>query len=208
MRNVSGMTLVETIVSMSLLTLVTAMIIALFIPSMSLFRRQSGKSDAYRGCLMLLEKFRIGLMNAQLETVTVAPDGKAISWQLVQDGVPFSGTTGDPLMASEFALLFHRPQEERVYYKAHAASTPGPQQPAILSFGDLQAACTPTGSKTNVIGRNITEFSIRDKDGGVAIIEPPLSLTITCVVETKGRETNDEEKLTLTTSVTPRSMRW
>ena len=83
-----GITLIEVLVSLSLVSIVTLMLLALFVPSMSLFRRQTGKSDSYRGCLMLLEKFRVGLMNSQMETVTISPTGHAISWQMIEDDPP------------------------------------------------------------------------------------------------------------------------
>ena len=204
-----GFTLFETLVSFGLLLLATGMMVALFVPSMSLFRRQTGKSDTYRGCLMLMEKFRIGLMNSQLETVTVHPNGRAVSWQLVEDNPPFSGTSGDALMSQNFAILYYVEDENRVYYKVYPyAGAGGADQPSILSIADLDTAIVADSNRNNVIGRNIVEFEITDKDGDVGLLEPPLTLSIVSEVDTKGQETNDEETFSLTTSVTPRSMRW
>ena len=62
--------------------------------------------------------------------------------------------------------------------------------------------------KTYVIGRNITEFQITDKDGDVAILEPPISLTITSEIDTEHIGNNDSESFRVQASVTPRSMRW
>jgi len=204
-----GFTLLEVTVSFGLIIVATAMIAALFVPSMSLFRRQTGKSDSYRGCIMLMEKFRIGLMNAQMETVTIAADKQAMSWQLVEDTTPFSASTGDPVMSKNFAILYYVPEEKKVYYKVHEfTGAAGPSQPSILGLADLAQAIVDPSSRTRVIGRNIVEFEISDKNGGVAILEPPLSLRITSEIDTRGQETNDVEKFSLETSVTPRSMRW
>lgn len=205
----TGFTLIELLVSMGLALLGTAMLIALFVPSMSLFRRQSGKSDSYRGCLMMMEKFRLGLMNSQMETVTIAPNGQAISWQLIVDDTPFSGATGDALMSPKFALVSYHPEEKRVYYKEFDyPDYPGPQSPSILSIEELEQACYDETPKGLVMARDIIDFQITDKDGDVFILEPPLRLTITSEVDTKGTETNDTESYSLEATVTPRSMRW
>jgi hypothetical protein len=205
----AGITVLELVVSFGLIGLATMMIVALFVPSMSLFRRQSGKSDSYRSCIMLVEKFRTGLMNSQIETVTIGNDKKAISWQLVDEAVPFSAATGDALMTKNFAILYYVEDEKRVYYKIYEHPDPLPSdRPSILSQTQLDTARAASSSKTYVIGRDMVEFEITDRDGDVAILEPPLSLSITCEVDTKGKETNDTESFSLQSSVTPRSMRW
>ena len=204
-----GVTLLELIVSFTLIIVATAMMVGLFVPSMSLFRRQTGKSDAYRGCLMLMEKFRIGLLNSQLETVTVDPAGHGISWQLVQDNPPFSASTGDAMMSPDFGVLYYQESDKKVYYKVYRfPGAAGLNQPSILGLADLNAARTSHSSRTLVLARDIVEFNITDKDGDVSILEPPLQLSIKCEINTKGQETNDVEVFSLQSSVTPRSMRW
>lgn len=203
-----GFTLVEVIVSFGLLILATGMMVMLFIPSMSLFRRQTGKSDSYRGCLMLMEKFNIGVMNSQMESVTVHPTGDAIAWQLVEDSPPFSGTSGDALMSENFAILYYKEDEKKVYYKIYESGSSTSDQPRALGNGELEAAIDANASRTRVIGRNIVEFDITDKDGDLDILEPPLSLSIVSEIDTRGQETNDEETFGMEISVTPRSMRW
>lgn len=198
----------EMMIAMGLILIATALLASLFIPSMSLFRRQSGKSDVYRGCLMVMERFRTGLMNSQFETITIDPFGTGVSWQLASEDVPFSGVTGDPLLTPDFGLLYYKAEEQKIYYKVHASSVTVLDRPSYLSLTDLQLARDTHSSRTQVIGRNVTEFKITDKDGDLALLEPPLRLSVTCEVNTKGRETNDVERFTLVTSVTPRSMRW
>jgi hypothetical protein len=199
----------EVLVSFGLLLLATGMMVALFVPSMSLFRRQTGKSDSYRGCLMMMEKFRVGLLNAQMETLTIAADGKAVSWQLVQEDPPFSGTSGDPLMSPDFGVIFYQAAEQKVYYKTyHDGSSAGPDRPAVLDLPELGLACNSNSPETRVLAQNIVEFQIEDKNGNVTLLEPPIRLTIKCEIDTKGTETNDVEAYQLTTSVSPRSMRW
>ncbi len=198
----------EMMVALSLILIATALLASLFVPSMSLFRRQSGKSDVYRGCLMVMDRFRTGLMNSQFETITIDPTGSAVSWQLTRDDVPFSGVTGDPLLTPDFGLLYYKAGEQKVYYKVHTASVTVLDRPTYLSLSDLLLARDTHSPRTQVIGRNVVEFKITDKDGDIALLEPPLRLTVTCEVDTKGRETNDVERFVLAASVTPRSMRW
>lgn len=202
------MTLIETMVAMSLLLIVTTLMVSLFVPSMSLFRRQSGKSDVYRGCLLVLDRFRVGILNSQLETVTVDPAGSGLSWQLGKDGVPFSGVSGNPIMTSDFAMLYHTAEEKKVYYKVYKAALADPEKPASLALPEYRLGLAAFSNRTQVVGRNVVDFKITDKDGDLALIETPLILKVTCEVDTTGRETNDVERFTLSTSVTPRSMRW
>ncbi|MFA7483763.1 MAG: hypothetical protein WC314_24910 [Vulcanimicrobiota bacterium] len=205
----SGFTLSEVVVSFTVLLIATTMMIALFIPSMSLFRRQSGKSDSYRDCLLLMEKFQMSILNSQIETVTVATDAQAISWQEVKDGVqPFSGTTGDPQMSPDFGVIFYDSSQQRVYYTRAEGAGAGPNEPAILSQSALNSSRNISSKASKVLARNIVQFVITDKDGDTAIIEAPLKLSITCEIDTSGTETNDTESYQLVSSVTPRSRRW
>jgi type II secretory pathway pseudopilin PulG len=203
-----GFTLLEVLVSFSVLLLATGMMVALFVPSMSLFRRQSGKSDSYRNCLMMMEKFQIGIMNSQMETVTVALDGQAISWQEFDEAQPFSGTTGDARMSPDFGVIFYDTGTQKVYYTKSEGAGGGPNDPAVLSLAQLDGARNISSGASRVLAHNIVQFEIADKDGGLNILEPPLKLTLTCEIDTNGQETNDTESFQLTTSVTPRSRRW
>jgi type II secretory pathway pseudopilin PulG len=204
-----GFTLMEVLVSFTVLLLATGMMVALFIPSMSLFRRQTGKSDSYRNCLMMMEKFQMSILNSQTETVTISLDGQAISWQeFVDTSQPFSGTTGDAQMSPDFGVFFYDPQTLNVYYTKKEGAGLGPNDPAILSLSDLAGARNISSKASRVQARNITQFYLSDKDGDVLILEPPITLSMTCEIDTKGQETNDTESFQLTASVTSRSRRW
>lgn len=204
-----GFTLLEVTVSFALLLLATAMMMALFVPSMSLFRRQTGKSDVYRGCLMLMEKFQVGTLNSQLETMTISSNNQAMCWQLTNETIPFSSATGEPLLTPDFAIIYYEPNDKRVYYKEYRASgLPSGNQPGFLSRPELDLACSSNSSATRVLAREVVEFELSDKDGDTSIIEPPLTLRVTCEVNTKGTETNDVETFTLESKATPRSRRW
>jgi len=158
---------------------------------------------------MLMEKFRIGLMNTQLETVTVAPTGHTISWQKFEEAQPFSGATGDALMSPDFLILHYQEDEERVYLKEYRSSTAAPSdEPSALTQAELTSAVGANSERSWVLARNIVEFAISDKDDTFDILEPPLSLAITCQYDTKGTATNDFERFSLETNVTPRSARW
>ena len=201
-------TLSEVLVSFTVLLIATAMMVALFVPSMSLFRRQTGKSDTYRNCLMMMEKFQLSVMNSQIETMTVALDGQALGWQEVEETQPFSGTTGDARMSPDFGIIFYDAGTKNVYYTRAEGAGGAPDEPAVLSYGALDSACS-TGSRfSRVMARDIVEFTISDRDGNLDILEPPLKLTIVCEVDTRGTETNDVESFRLVCSAAPRSRRW
>lgn len=204
-----GVTLSEVLVSLTLLALITGMMVALFVPSMSLFRRQSGKSDSYRNCLMMMEKFQLSILNSQTETISISLDGQAISWQeFVDSSQPFSGTTGDAQMSPDFGVIFYDMGTQKVYYTKSEGAGAGPNDPAVLSLGDLAAARNISSKASRVLAHNIAQFYLSDKDGDVVILEPPITLSITCEIDTTGKETNDIESFQLTASVTPRSRRW
>lgn len=208
-RASSGFTLLEVLVSFSVLLLATGMMVALFIPSMSLFRRQTGKSDSYRNCLMLMEKFQMSILNSQTETITISTDGQAISWQEVVDSSqPFSGTTGDAQMSPDFGVIFYDPSTEKVYYTKKEGAGSGASDPAILSLSELAGARNISSRASRVLAHDIVQFVLSDKDGDVLILEPPITLSVTCDVDTRGTATKEVESFQLTTSVTPRSRRW
>lgn len=203
-----GFTLTEVLVSFTVLLLAMGMMIALFISSMSLFRRQSGKSDSYRNCMMLMEKFQMSIMSSQIETVTVAQDGGAVCWQEFEEAQPFSGTTGDARMSPDFGVIFWDSAKQKAYYTKAEGAGGAPDEPAILSFADLESARNISSKASRVLAHNIVQFTITDSNGDVLIIDPPLRLSMTCETDTNGTETNDKEVFQLTTSVTPRSRRW
>lgn len=203
-----GFTLIEVLVSFTILLLAMGMIVVLFVSSMSLFRRQSGKSDSYRNCMMLVEKFQLSILNSQMETLTVALDGGAVSWQEFEEAQPFSGTTGDARMSPDFGVIYWDDTTQKVYYTRAEGEGGAPDEPAILDLATLDLARNVSSKASRVLASKIVQFNVTDKDGNVEIIEPPLRMSMTCEVDTNGQETNDVEVFQLSTSVTPRSRRW
>lgn len=204
MKRRSGFTLVEVLVSLGLLLLVMAMMISLLLPAFSLFRRQGGHSDAYRACLQAVERIRLELLNTQLETLTIAPDQQAISWQEPSTMPLFSATSGEPLMSDTFTVLHY--QERRIFLTSTASQGRAPStQTFRLAPQELESARIPTG---RVLARDITEFSLSDNDPDSVLVAPPLRFTLTCTVPTKGRQSQDEESFQMHATFTPRSQRW
>lgn len=205
-----GFTLPEILVAASLLAILVALMVALLVPSFSLYRRQSGKSDTYRTCHLLVEKFTQGLLNSQLETVTILDDSQAISWQQGQPDPPFSATSGQTLMSNRFHALHWDMVAGRVIMEDFELSSaesssvlPTRLEPAQLA--GLRTSISPT---ERVVALNVTQFAINDNDDNLELLHPPLRLSITCTVSTRGTATNDEENFSMEASVTPRSRRW
>ncbi len=204
-----GYTLLEVIVASSLMLVILSLMVALLVPSFSLFRRQSGKSDSYRACLLLVHRFQQELQNSMLETVTIAVDHQAVAWQLGNVDPPFSASSGQPIMADRFSVLFYETQEQKVYLQQAAGSAGGPSTiPQRLTLPEIDFCRSNTDSSRRVMAHSITDFRVTDDDNNLDLMRPPLHLSLTCVIETTGTETNDEESFTLTASVTPRSVRW
>lgn len=208
--NLRGFTLPEILVAATLMVILVALMVALLVPSFSLFRRQSGKSDTYRSCHLLVEKFTQGLMNTQLETVTILTDGQAISWQQGQATPPFSAASGQTLMVNRFHALHWASEQSRVIMENEEVTSlesssvlPARMEPTQLA--SLRTALSPT---ERVVAHHVTSFRITDNDDNLELLHPPLKLSVTCTVSTRGTATNDEEEFSMEASATPRSRRW
>ncbi len=204
MSSSQGVTLTEVLIAFGLFLLVSAMMIALLLPAFSLFRRQGGQSDAYRTCLQSVERFRLVMLYSLLESISIAPDHEAIAWQESQGEPPFSGTTGDPLMSDVFTVLHYRDQQ--ILMTRTEPSGAGPS--TIPSRLGLDALPALRARQTRTLARDITAFQVHDDDPSSPLITPPLRMSLTCTIDTKGRETNDVESFQMNVTVTPRSQRW
>lgn len=204
MNGQKGITLIEVMITSGLFLLVTVMMIALLLPSFSLFRKQSGQSDAYRACLQTVERFRLEMLNTQLESLTLTPDRQAIAWQEVQTDPPFSGTSGEPISSDVFTVLHYR--DERVLLTRTDPSGAGPSTiPSRLGLEEIEVLRT---RQSRVLARDITAFEVSDNDPDSPLISPPIRMALSCTIDTKGRASNDEESFRMSVTVTPRSQRW
>jgi hypothetical protein len=204
MKDSSAVTLVEVLVTFGLLLLVLGMLVALLLPGFALFRKQGGQSDAYRTCLQTVERFRVEMLNTQIECLTLAPDHQAIGWQKTQLDPPFSGTSGEALMSDVFEVIHYR--DNRVLLtQSEPTGIAATTIPSRLSFEQMDVL---RATETRTLARDITAFSIRDQDPDSPLVSPPIRLSLTCTVSTKGRATNDVESFSMDASVTPRSQRW
>lgn len=209
MRRTRGFTLPEILIASGLLLLMLVMMVGLLVSSFALFRRQSGKSETYRGCRLLVDSFKKGLMNSQLETVTISSDGHAISWQRGEPDPPFSATSGEAIMSQDFSVLHWLSAEGRVVHERFQSSAPASSViPFRLDPSTLSNVRTQSSASERTVVRDVTELSITDDDGDPLLLHPPLLLTVTCQVGTKGTATHDYEDFSMAASVTPRSRRW
>lgn len=197
--------MLEVMITGGLFLLITAMMISLLLPSFALFRKQGGQSDAYRACLQTVERFRKEMLNTQLECVTLTTDGRAIAWQESQADPPFSGTTGEPMMSDVFSALYYR--DQRVVLTRSEPTGAGPSTlPKQLSLAEVAALQALPPGRT--LAHNITAFMVADNDADPDLVTPPLRLSLTCTVDTKGKASNDEESFSMNVSITPRGQRW
>lgn len=199
-----GVTLIEVMIAFGLLMIVMVMMIALLLPAFSLFRKQGGQSDAYRACLQTVERFRWEMLNTQLESITLSPDQEAIAWQEAQRDPPFSGTSGEPLMSDVFTVLHYR--DKRILLTQSEPSGVDPSTiPSRLTLDEVGAL---RARSTRTLARDITAFEVSDNDPSSPLTTPPIRMSLTCTIDTKGRASNDEESFQMNVTVTPRSQRW
>lgn len=204
MRRPQGVTLLEVTIAAGLFLLITAMMISLLVPSFALFRKQGGQADAYRACLQAVGRFRLEMLNTQLESLTLTPDGQAIAWQETQLDPPFSGTSGEPMMSDVFSALHYR--DGRVLLTRGEPTGAGPSTiPTQLSLDEV-AALRDRPSRT--LAHDVTAFQVSDSDADPALLSPPLRMSLTCTVDTRGRASQDQESFSMNVTITPRSQRW
>lgn len=214
-----GFTLPEILVVMFLSLTVLTMLAGLLVPSVWMWRVESARGDAQQAVMMVTTRLQRMLLNSQVETVTIAQDKKAISFQeIVESGVPFDATTGMPIMQNRFRVFF-LDAKKRVVMKTWGPSEGPPvlsgydftdtaKHPQRLSLPDLeQIRATPNG-KEQVIARNVSVFNVTDADDDLTLLDPPIRCIVECAVDTSQQGAVTNQTCRMQVSVNPRSLRW
>lgn len=204
-----GFTLPEVLTVALLMGIVLFLLGALFYPTAKLFRTQDAASETQQGVLLFVQRVEEGLLNTQLETVTVGLNVPCISWQQPNPENPYSAADGTPIMAPRFTILTYDAPTGRVLTREYdvAAST-DPKKPQRLAVDVLETQAGVRDGKERVLCRNVSGLEITDQDGDPVLLDPPLRLTVECAIDTSMQGAITEERFTMTTRVSPRSSRW
>ncbi|MBI3929706.1 MAG: hypothetical protein HY319_29470 [Armatimonadetes bacterium] len=203
-----GFTIPEMLVVCFLAIIVLFLIVGLLFPSFSMFRTQSAASDAQQSALLFMHEMNTGLLNTLLETVTIGSDPIAISYQVVQEANSFSAADGSPLMSDTFVVV-HYDSGRRMVLMEDCEVPPGDEsQPRRLSVAELQSVISEVSGEERVLARHVEDLKITDHDEDLALLNPPVRLTITCTVDISAGGAIKEERYQMTTLVTPRSVRY
>ncbi len=198
-------TLAEVMTVAFLMLVVLGLILGLLAPSAMFFGSEAAASEAQQCVTLFRQRIQEGLLNTELETVTLLEDPPAISWVPSQNEAPFNAA-GDPNLASYFQIYFYDPVARTARSKHWTGGSYlfDPANPPVLSPQDLEAAVTSTNGTERTVIRNVSQLSFQDADGFPASpIRPPLLISLTCEVKAVRNEL-----FSMDVRVTPRSIRW
>lgn len=212
-------TLLETLIALFLFGVVSALMLALFFPSMWMFQAASARNDAQQTVLLLVTRVRDGLLNTSLDTVTLSSDPPAVSFRAPREESPFDPVSGTPQFASHYSVARYDPNVDKVYWRSWPPEPPAATAlsrsydfsqalvPA-LERADLALICAHPNSEERVLGDHVDVFSVSDSDADPAVLTPPLQIVVGCSLTNPGPGTRKEERYDMTVQVTPRCQRW
>jgi len=214
--------LAEMIVALFLLGTMMAMALALFFPTLWMFRAESGRNDVQQSVLLLTNRLRTALLNTATEWVSLAPDGSALSVRSLNEQSPFDPVSGAAQFRPEFVVYHYQAARRRVLTRPWPPGPPSPSDTSVLeraydfasptleklSGVDLLTICSQTSPEERVLAREVELFTVYDQDASAALLTPPIQVRVACKIDNVGAAAGKSERYELTFSVTPRSQRW
>lgn len=209
MRRRAAFTLIEILTVAFLSLIVLGLVLALMVPSFSLYRKQAASSTTYQSALVFIHRVTQGLLNTQLESVTIGDNPPAISWQKIDTERGFSVSTGEPIMDDRFVIMYYDQATRRILSEeVPAPPSASDTLPVRLSDSQLRDFCNNVSGDEAVVAREVTLVEFTDADEDVTLLNPPIRVSVECTVDTSEGGAIKEEKFAMTARVTPRSMRW
>lgn len=214
-----GFTLTELLVVMFLSIIVLFLVGQLVIPSLLLFNMESAATEAQQGTFILMGRLRQDLLNTEVDTVTISQDPVAISFQEVEEAIPFDSTTGLPNLENRFTVYYWNQADQVVYRRTWPPNPPdlgsaydfsNPTRPLRLTPDHLRTITEQPNDRLRVIARNVSEFVVEDDDADPTLLHPPFRVKVTCTVNNNRAGQGDAkvETATLETKIMPRNVRW
>lgn len=205
--------------AMFLLAMIMGMLAQLFLPSMWMFQKEMAITEVHQCVMVAMRRLTVGLLNTSLETVTLVKDpAPAATIPAALSFIEVTGfsASGSPVLGNRFEIhYFDRPKgqlKQRFWapgqYPTLAGYTFGQPNPPVLSVADLWQICrNPDPVRPDrVVARNLTEVILTDDDNNLSLLNPPLLLSVSASVAVSSSQ-GRVEKWSLSTRVTPRSMR-
>ena len=220
-----GFTISEILVVMFLSMIIMVMLGQLFMPSVWMFQHEQSTIEVRHNVLVVLRRLTQSLTNTALETVTLATDPAptaSIPNMVSYIEVIGFGSSGAPIFGNRFDVFFFDRPGRRVMQRTWAPPVDQPTLTGSYTFGGITPPCLTatdlaqvcmhpdTARPNRVVARDIEAFVITDDDNKTTLLHPPLVISVNGSVPVSLASASDkprEEKWSLTTRVTPRSVR-
>lgn len=196
--------LVEVMTVAFLMLVVLGLILGLVAPSAMFFGSEAAASEAQQCVTLFRQRIQEGLLNTELETVTLLQDPPAISWVPCLPEAPFNAA-GAPNLAGFFQIYYYDAPTHTARCKQFRGSYVfDAGKPPVMSADELAVAIAQTNGTERTVIRNVSMLKFEDADGFPADpIRPPLVVSVTCDVKAARHEL-----FSMDLRVTPRSVRW
>ena len=216
-----GFTLAEMLVAVFLLATVLGLVVGVLFPSLFMFRAESARGDAQQAAMVLTTKLQRSLLNTSLEWVTISTLPVAVAYREINPDSPYDPATGAATFQPCFQIIRYDSEKKKVYQKPWP---PGPPQPTSasleqpydfghinmskLSLADLSTICHSPSAQERTLADHVESLVLSDQDGDPLLLNPPLRIVATCVVENPAQGNRSKERYQLEVAVTPRCQRW
>ena len=217
-RTRRGITLPEMLTAATLLVLTFCVVAQVLMPTAWLASVGQSRSDVQQGALVFIHTARKGLLNAAPDTVTVCASPPALSFVTISDRDPYDPVSGAPRLSPYFTVLWFDPLQGKVLTRTWPPDPPflngysftDPSRPPVLSQDDLKTIIKTGPSR--VLVDHVETLRIEDANGepNEMAVAWPLRLIITCAARSSRPHAADQEmeRQTLSTRVTPGTVRW
>lgn len=214
-------TLAEVLVAVFLLATVLGLVVGMLFPSLFMFRAEAARGDAQQAAMILTTKLQRALLNTSLEWVTVSTVPVAVAYREVNPDSPYDPASGAANFQPCFQIIRYDAGNKKVYQRPWPPGPPAPNSASLeqaydfghtnmgkLTAADLGTICHSPSSRERTLADHVESLVLSDQDGDLALLNPPLRITATCVVENPSQGNRSKERYELEVSVTPRCQRW
>jgi hypothetical protein len=189
------------LVVMFLMGTIGALIMGLFFPSIWMWKSQQAYSDVQQACMIATTRLEQRLLNCQMESLVLLPDGHTVSFQqVVSNGGGFDVARGNPVLQSRVNIVYLDRINRQIREKIWAGQPPVtgvdflalPNHLVRLTSAQIQALVSDNSLRSDPLAHFIESFEISDSDGDISLITLPLVVKVKCKL-TDAQSTKREE---------------
>lgn len=189
------------LVVMFLMGTIGALIMGLFFPSIWMWKSQQAYSDVQQACMIATTRLEQRLVNCQMESLVLLPDGHSLSFQQVAtNGGGFDVARGNPVLQSQVNIVYLDSTSRQIREKIWASQPPLagvdflaiPNHLVRLTPVQIQGLINENALRSDALAHFIESFEISDSDGDISLLTLPLVVKVKCKL-TDAQSTKREE---------------